>query len=218
MSGECGFETHHAGGRLFHNGRHLLCQWVTTKHTAGGVHEHYTVIWDTIKQRIIVISYSGFLPTEMEFNDENTKDEPYDFRFVKWLIKEKVKTPTKHIFTCFVIICNQRCVVLLWHSTDNVSFSFAGLSNNPRLCFLQFRAQQRLWKIHQILLCEGNFYLICGQWIDVSPFSFLVYLTNALSTLPLRRIPPLMMQKLFWGNGARNSKIPQCEGFYSLSG
>uniref|UniRef100_A0A3P8W8I7 Kynurenine aminotransferase 1 n=1 Tax=Cynoglossus semilaevis TaxID=244447 RepID=A0A3P8W8I7_CYNSE len=23
------------------------------------------------------------------FNDENTKDEPYDFRFVKWLIKEK---------------------------------------------------------------------------------------------------------------------------------
>lgn len=38
---------------------------------------------------------SAFLPfhavTEVDLNDESSKEESYDFRFVKWLIKEKVK-------------------------------------------------------------------------------------------------------------------------------
>ena len=28
--------------------------------------------------------------TEVDLNDQSSKDESYDFRFVKWLIKEKV--------------------------------------------------------------------------------------------------------------------------------
>lgn len=35
---------------------------------------------------------SAFFSTEVDFNDKSTKDEAYDFRFAKWLIKEKVKT------------------------------------------------------------------------------------------------------------------------------
>lgn len=30
-------------------------------------------------------------PLEVDLNDPNTKDELYDSRFVKWLIKEKVR-------------------------------------------------------------------------------------------------------------------------------
>lgn len=33
--------------------------------------------------------------TEVDLNDPSTEGEPYDYRFVKWLIKEKV-----HFYKC----------------------------------------------------------------------------------------------------------------------
>lgn len=42
---------------------------------------------------LVVLIYAVIFKfvTEVDLNDESTKDESYDFRFVKWLIKEKVQ-------------------------------------------------------------------------------------------------------------------------------
>lgn len=40
---------------------------------------------------ISIYLFVFFPQTEVDLNDLSTKDELYDFRFVKWLIKEKVK-------------------------------------------------------------------------------------------------------------------------------
>lgn len=37
----------------------------------------------------MILSTSSVFFTEVDFKDDSTKDESNDYRFVKWLIKEK---------------------------------------------------------------------------------------------------------------------------------
>lgn len=37
----------------------------------------------------------NLFPVEVNLDDSSSKDEPYDYRFVKWLIKEKVDVDHK---------------------------------------------------------------------------------------------------------------------------
>lgn len=82
FTGECGIETHHARGRLFYDCRFLLYWWV--KSTCFCRWNHCSFLF------LICVWLGSFILKEVDNSDMSSDDEAKDFKFVKWLIKEKV--------------------------------------------------------------------------------------------------------------------------------
>lgn len=99
-----------------------------------------------------------------------------------------------------------------------IFFLSAGFSNNPRLSFLQPRAQKGLWQIHPILFRQGKqnaFYSIEFNLNLIQVFSYFIALcqsftvTQIHSFLSKRRTPLWMQLRTSWENlvKLKDSKI-----------
>lgn len=110
---------------------------------------------------------------ESDVPDVPNSDEPYDYRFTKWMVKNKVNGSGP--FCCPGWVCAHSAHPSSWlgawssptraqqaagqpqsRNLSSTCFLFPGPCCHPTLRFLQRGPQEQLHQFHPVLLCKGE--------------------------------------------------------------
>lgn len=109
---------------------------------------------------IFTRTFFFFCWTEVDLNDESNKNESYDFRFVKWLIREKVH-PSRYL--------ESKCVWGFFHIFSFFFFFIKGLATIPVSAFFSPEHSKEFDKYIRFCFVKVNRDTLCKM--DV-PFFF----------------------------------------------